>query len=64
MILTAEERRGKCERSMAVSRAHRGVITKLIKEVDEIIRGDPSTDEALARIKVIYKQLDSKFIFK
>ena len=57
---TAEERRGKCERSMAVRQVHRGVITKLIKEVDEIIRGDPSTDEALAHIKVIYKQLDSK----
>ena len=60
---TAEERRLKCERSKAVRRAHRGVITKLIREVDEIIGGDSTTDEALARLKVIYKQLGGKLTF-
>ena len=37
--------------------------TKLIKEVDELVGGDPTTVEALAHLKVIYKQLDSKLCF-
>ena len=35
--------------------------TKLIKEVEEIIGDDPTTVEASACLKVIYKQLESKF---
>ena len=60
MALSADDRKEKCDRSKTVRRAHRGVTTKLIKEVDEIIGTDP---EAVARLKVIHQQLDSKMCF-
>ena len=62
-MATPEERKSKCDRAKVVRRAHRGVTTKLIKEVDEIIGSDPTTDEASARLKVIHTQLDSKLCF-
>ena len=58
MMSTAKERRLKCERSKVIIRARRGVITKLIREVDKKIGGDSTADEALALLKIIYKQLD------
>ena len=36
---------------------------KLIKEVDGLVRGNPTTVEASTGLKVIYKQLDSKLCF-
>ena len=60
---TPEERKAKCERAKVVRQAHRGVTTKFIKEVDEIMGGDPTAVKASARLKVIHKQLDSKLCF-
>ena len=50
----------KCDRAKAIRRGHRGVTTKLVREVDEIVTADPSTAEAQARLKVIFKQLEAK----
>ena len=50
----------KCDRAKAIRRGHRGVTTKLVREVDEIVTADPSTAQAQARLKVIFKQLEAK----
>ena len=50
----------KYDRAKAIRRAHRGVITKLVREIDELITTDASTTEAQARLKVIIKQLEAK----
>ena len=48
------------DRAKAIRRGHRGVTTKLVREVDEIVAADPSTANAQARLKVIFKQLEAK----
>ena len=53
----SDDPKARCDRAKAVRRANRGVVTKLVKEVDEIIGTDPLTDEGTARLKVIFKQL-------
>ena len=58
-----EERKEKCDRAKVVRQAHRGVTTKLIKEVEEIIGDDPTTVKVSSHLKVIYKQLESKLCF-
>ena len=59
----------KCDRAKAIRSGHRGVTTKLVREVDEIVTVDPSTAEATVdpstaeaqvRLKVIFKQLEPK----
>ena len=60
---TPEERWAKCDRAKIVRRAHHRMTIKLIKEVDDLVGGNPTTFEASARLKVIYKQLDSKLCF-
>ena len=56
----SDDPKARCDRARAVRRTNRGVVTKLVKEVDKIIGTDPLTDEGTARLKVIFKQLEGK----
>ena len=58
----SDDPKAKCDRARVVRRANRGVVTKLVKEVDEIIGTDRLNAEGAARLKVILKQLDGKAI--
>ena len=55
-----EARRTNNEQLRAVCGGHRGVITKLIKETDEILATTPLTTEGRSRLDVIHKQLGLK----
>ena len=56
-----EDAKAKCDRLKIVRRANRGVVTKLVREVDEIIGAAPTlSEEGKARLKVIHKQLENK----
>jgi len=48
------------ERLRAIRRGNRGVITKLTKEVDDLLSKPELDAEVKARLKVIYEQLDGK----
>jgi len=39
---------------------HRGVVTKLTKEVDTMLTGEPLTSEQISRLKIVYDQLENK----
>ena len=39
---------------------HRGVVTKLTKEVDTLLTGEPLTSEQIACLKIVYDQLENK----
>jgi len=56
----SDDPKARCDRARVVRRANRGVVTKLVKEVDEIIGTDRLTAEGSARLKVIFKQLNGK----
>jgi len=56
----SDDPKARCDRARVVRRANRGVVTKLVKEVDKIIGTDRLTAEGSARLKVIFKQLDGK----
>jgi len=60
LAMAEEERRTKHERLRAVRGGHRGVTTKLIKEVDELLAVSPLTVEGRSRLDVINKQLRLK----
>ena len=47
------------ERLKAVRAGHRGVITKLTRELDEALTGS-ATGEKVGRLNVIYEQLQNK----
>lgn len=53
------ERQAKLDRSRAIRRANRGVLTKLIKEVDDILKSELN-DEVTSRLRVIVEQLEGK----
>ena len=57
-----EAEKQKCDRAKVIRRTHCGVITKLVREVDELITTDASTTEAQARLNFIIKQLEAKSI--
>ena len=50
----------KYERLKVVRRGHRGVVMKLIREVDTLLGGETPTSEQLARLNIIYEQLEIK----
>ena len=50
----------KYERLKVVRRGHRGVVMKLIREVDTLLGGETPTSEQLARLNIIYEQLENK----
>ena len=50
----------KYERLKVVRRGHRGVVTKLTREVDTLLEGEPPTSEQLTRLNIIYEQLENK----
>ena len=48
------------DRLKAIRRSHRGVVTKLTREADTLIAGDPLSSERNDRLTVIRQQLESK----
>jgi len=48
------------DRQKAVRAGHRGVITKLTRELDEALTGDAASGEKVGRLNVIYEQLQNK----
>jgi len=59
-LMGDEESGAKYERLMAVRGGHRGVITRLIKEADELLATPTPTEESKSRLNVICKQLQLK----
>ena len=55
-----ENQREKLERSKVVRRAHRGVLTKLAREVEEILSPSELSTEGTSRLKTIREQLIGK----
>ena len=59
--MSEEEQRRKLERLKAVRRGHRGVITKLCREVDELVNEDEAMNPTkVSRLNVIFEQFDAK----
>ena len=62
--MAEEEQRRKLDRLKAVRRGHRGVLTKLTREVDEIVseaeEGVCADPTKVSRLNVIYEQFDAK----
>ena len=56
----AEETRAKYERCKAIRGAHQSSVSKLTKEVDEILVTESLTKEQQSRIDVIHRQLGVK----
>ena len=55
--MAIEEERKKLERLRLIRRGHRGVLTKLIKEIDTLVEPvEPEID----RLRIISEQLDGK----
>jgi len=48
------------DRQKAVRAGHRGVITKLTRELDEALTGDAASGEKVGCLNVIYEQLQNK----
>ena len=48
------------ERPRLVRGGHRGVVTKLTKEVDTLLEGGSPTSEHIARLNIVYEQLENK----
>ena len=54
------ERQAKLERLRAIRLGNRGVVTKLTREVDNLLSKPELDTEATARLKVIFEQLEGK----
>ena len=46
----------------AVRGGHRGVLTKLVKEVDELLEVTPLSSEAATRLNIVHEQLEGKMM--
>lgn len=57
---SVEQQRAKLERLKAVRRGHRGVLTKLTREMEEILASPELSSEGTSRLKVIHEQLEGK----
>ena len=55
-----EEQRKRLDRLKAVRGGHRGVLTKLAKEVDDLLADETLSNEAAARLNVVREQLEGK----
>ena len=55
-----EDPKTRRDRSKAIRRAHRGVITKLTKEIDELLSAMTILEDMQARLRVIFRQLEAK----
>ena len=55
-----EEQRKRLERLKAVRGGHQGVLTKLAKEVDDLLADETLSNEAAARLNVVCEQLEGK----
>ena len=52
--------KAKLDRCRAIRRGHRGVVTKLTREIDEILQQETLNDEHYTRLNVIDHQLETK----
>ena len=52
-----KEQRAKLNRLKTVRRAHRGVLTKLAREVEKIMSHSELSEEGTSRLKIIREQL-------
>ena len=57
---SVEQQRAKLERLKAVRRGHRGVLTKLTREMEEFLASPELSSEGTSRLKVIHEQLEGK----
>ena len=55
-----EQAKAKLERLKAIRAGHRGVVTKAIKECDEILGTTPISEENVSRLEILDQQLRSK----
>ena len=55
-----EQLKAKLERLKAIRAGHRGVVTKAIKESEEILGTTPITEENISRLHILDQQLRSK----
>ena len=55
-----EEQRKRLDRLRAVRGGHRGVLTKLAKEVDDLLADETLSNDSAARLNVIREQLEGK----
>ena len=58
--MEAEEQRRKLDRLKLVRRGHRSVLTKLIRELEGLVKLTEHDPNLVSQLKVIYEQLDSK----
>ena len=49
-----------CDQSKAIRRAHRGVIMKLTKEIDELLSATTISEDMQTRLRIIFQQLEAK----
>lgn len=47
-----------------IRRAHRGVVTKANREIDELLLVDPLTSESVDRLNVLLQQLNNKIRYR
>ena len=55
-----EDPKARCDQSKAIRRAHRGVITKLTKEIDELLSATTISEDMQTRLRIIFQQLEAK----
>ena len=55
-----KEQQKRLDRLKAVRGGHRGVLTKLAKEVDDLLVDEPLSNKAAARLNVVREQLEEK----
>lgn len=60
MTMVEEELRIKLDRLKKVRRGHRGVLTKLTREIEGLVESTEPEPNRVSRLKIIYEQLEGK----
>ena len=55
-----EDPKARCNQSKAIRRAHHDVITKLTKEIDELLSATTISEDMQTRLRIIFQQLEAK----
>ena len=58
--MAEEERRIKLDRLKKVRQGHRGVLTKLTREIEGLVESTKPEPNQVSRLKIIYEQLEGK----
>ena len=58
--MTEEERCIKLDRLKKVRRGHRGILTKLTREIEGLVESTEPKPNPVSRLKIIYEQLKGK----